>query len=251
MTDDNELRDLWVDLSLERFEKADGSISRAFGAENAPRGRAIADKCLPALTKAIATYAPRQGSRGQLRAFLGQFLAEAILSPAIRACCDLADFDLDDDDDDDRDRTLGATVEQIGENLKRVCRADWDAQATWEAGSWATDVLVTTLPGMFEVVEVPVEGGKPYEFEYYLVFAPGAEQIGDAELWRCIRSDPHHLPSFEPPEPWRGDYREGAYGERQKLIRGRRVPLIADELEAMRPALEGLHRLEAVAYRVN
>jgi DNA-directed RNA polymerase len=112
-------------------------------------------------------------------------------------------------------------------------------------------VLVTTLPDMFEVVELPVEGGKPYEFEYYLVFAPGAEQIGDAELWRCVRNDPHHLPSFEPPKPWTGDYREGAYGDRQKLIRGRRAPLTPDELEAMRPALEGLHRLETVAYRVN
>jgi hypothetical protein len=49
MTDDNELRDLWVDLSLERFEKAEESIAGTFGVENAPRGRAVADCRLCAL----------------------------------------------------------------------------------------------------------------------------------------------------------------------------------------------------------
>jgi hypothetical protein len=167
MIDDDELRDLGARLSFERFARGDKSIANTFGRENTARGRAVADACLPTLTRAVAAYVPHGGRRGALRAVLGQLaperIATAILSGAIRSIGLMSDIE---DDDDDRDVTLGATRELIGRNLERECRSarllrqnasgywriDWEPRLVDYAGGWGVDVLVTTLPDMFEVV---------------------------------------------------------------------------------------------------
>src|SRR5262245_29540178 len=128
----DDLDNLAVDLSRERFDRGNRSMADTFGAENTAPGRALADNCLPRLEAAIAAdlrpeQAPetaleaafvRAGHSDAVRASLSHIessrLATAILSGAIRVLGHLSDIDVErDDDDDNRDVTLGATIEAI------------------------------------------------------------------------------------------------------------------------------------------
>jgi DNA-directed RNA polymerase len=269
-----------ADLSRLRFRRKDRQRAKAFGYEETVRGRALWSRCLKQLTGAIkgirrapetamedafkVVGPPHGGRRGGLWVVLKRVdpaaVALAILSGAIRVIGMR----------DDEDRTIRVTQEQIGHNLRLACRSarllrkdkagyrnpEWDDDRLHTAGGWGVDVLLHALPDMFELVQYPVEGGKPYEFENYVQLTAQSEKIGAEVLRACIRNDPHHLPTSAPPQPWTDVVRYGHRGERQTLIRCR---LDSPIMEAARKALksdrrewiDALHKLESVGYRIN
>jgi DNA-directed RNA polymerase len=101
---------------------------------------------------------------------------------------------------------------------------------------------------MFELV---TNGGANY-----LVLSAKAEDIADATLWACVRNNPHHMPVFDRPEPWRSESRDGEWGERQRLVKcrpnSRRMDAVRKALaRESKPWLDALQKLESVPYRIN
>jgi DNA-directed RNA polymerase len=264
----SKLQDLAVDLSVERFNRRDKQIADTLGHEATGRGRTVADECLPGLINYLKAYHPHGGPRARLWDILVRAepdrLAAAILSGAINTIGRLGD---DDDGDDNNDATLRATMEQIGTNLERECRSarllkknakgyarlDWDVEQLHNAGGWGVDVLMKALPGMFELV---LDGPDVKERDYYLQLSARAQDIADETLWACVRNNPHHMPTLEPPPPWTSECRNGQWGERQLLVKCRPNSLRMDAVkkafaQKSRPWLDAIHKLESVAYRIN
>src|SRR5262249_20922377 len=162
------LKNLALDLSVERFNRSDKQTSDTLGPEATGRGRAVTDQCLPGLINYLKSYHPHGGARALLWDVLVRVepdrLAAAILSGAIRIIGRIGNDD--DDDDDNNDATLRAAMEEIGTNIERECRSarllkknaegyarlDWDIEQLHHAGGWGVDVLFQALPGMFELV---------------------------------------------------------------------------------------------------
>src|SRR5262249_54758672 len=186
--------DLADDLSVERFDRRDRQVAKVFGHEETARGRALRDRCLGRLTDAIKAYGsyrhapetalaaafraaghPCGGQRGALWSVLKRVdpeqIALAILSGALRVIGVGGDVF---DGEDDRETTLRVTCEHIGRNLQLACRSarllrkdatgywkiDWDDDRLHGSGGWGVDMLLEALPSMFELLELPVEGGK-------------------------------------------------------------------------------------------
>jgi DNA-directed RNA polymerase len=106
---------------------------------------------------------------------------------------------------------------------------------------------------MFEVV---LEGPSKKERNNYLVLSAKAEDIADEALWMCVRNNPHHMPVFEQLEPWKSETRDGAWGERQRLVKCRpnslRMNAVRKALaRESKPWLDALNKLESVPYRIN
>jgi hypothetical protein len=152
-----------------------------------------------------------------------------------------------------RDATHQEAMEQIGTALERECRAarlriDWDVLRLHDAGAWGVDVLLQALPGMFELVSN--RGAN------YLVLSAKAEDIADETLAACVRNNPHHMPLLEAPRPWTSETRDGAWGERQRLVKCRPNSLRMDAVRKAlarksKPWLDALNKLESVPYRIN
>jgi hypothetical protein len=148
------LKNLALDLSVERFNRSDKQTSDTLGTESTGRGRAVSDRCLPQLANYIKAYPPHGGPRTHLWNILVYVqpdrLAAAILSGAIRIIGRLGN--------DERDATLRAAMEQIGTNIGRECRLapqkdgeeharlDWDVEQVHQAGGWGVDMLLRALP---------------------------------------------------------------------------------------------------------
>src|SRR5262249_13358408 len=83
-----------------------------------------------------------------------------------------------------------------------------------------------------------------------------AEDIRIEATLADIRADPHHMPTFTPPEPWTDVRRIGEWGERQSLIRcPRKSPILNAVRDVMASGrtqlLDALHRLERLAFKIN
>jgi DNA-directed RNA polymerase len=165
---------------------------------------------------------------------------------------------------DDRDATLRAAMEQIGTAIERECRSarprllrkkaegyarlNWDVEQLHQAGAWGVDMLLRAVPAMFELVTVGRDN--------YLVLSAKAQDLPDEILWTCVRNNPHHVPTLERPKPWTSDTRDGAWGERQRLVRCRPNSMRMDAVRKAlarkpKPWLDALHKLESAPYRIN
>jgi DNA-directed RNA polymerase len=257
------LKNLAIDLSVDRFNRRDKQTSDFLGTEATSRGRVVSDRCLPGLVDYLKQYRPHGGPRALLWDVLFRVeldrLAVAILSGAIRIIGRIGN--------DDRDTTLRAAWEQIGTNLECECRSarllkrsgkdyarlGWDIEQLHRAGGWGADMLMQALPGMFEIV---LDGPKVKKREYYLQLSAKAEAIADGALWACVRNNPHHMPAFTRPEPWTSETRDGEWGERQYLVNCRPNSLRMEPVrralaQNSRPWLDALNKLESVPYRIN
>jgi hypothetical protein len=217
-----DLEDLGLDRSIEQFNIRDKQTARRLGHEATSRGRAVIDRCRPALIAQIKAYRPRGRDRVRLCKVLADVeverVAAAILSGAIHVIGLLGSRD--------RDATERAAMEQIGRNLERECRSarrlknkargyariGWGDERLHQAGAWGIDMLMRALPDMFERVLVGPTRQKSY---WVLQLTEEAEAVADEVLRACVRNNPHHMPMLTPPKPWRSEVREGAWGERQ------------------------------------
>jgi DNA-directed RNA polymerase len=261
--DVQDLKDLGLDRSVEQFNRRDKQTANSLGYEATARGRALTDRCLPALVARIKTYSPRGRDRSRLCKVLAGVeigrVAAAILSGAIHTIGLLGNRD--------RDATERAAMEQIGRMLERECRSarllkknargyariDWSDERLHQAGAWGIDMLMRTLPNMFERV---LRGPTRQKSYWIFQLTEEAERIADEVLWECVRNNPHHMPMLAPPKLWRSEVREGAWGERQLLVECRpgskRMVAVRKALaRKSRPWLDALHKLESIPYRIN
>jgi len=131
----SKLKNLAIDLSVDRFNRRDKQVADTLGHEATGRGRAVSDQCLPGLVNYLTAYRPHS-SKARLWDILGRVetdrIAAAILSGAIHIIGQASNSG--------RDAKHQEAMDQIGTALERECRSarlriDWDVLQSHSAGA--------------------------------------------------------------------------------------------------------------------
>ena len=147
-----------------------------------------------------------------------------------------------------RDAGARAAAERLGYKTEQ-----WTERLRVEAGNWAINQLLRTLPQVFARDD---DTGQ----EKYLTLTPEADAHANSFIEDLLRRNPIWLPEAQPPRPWtqlnEGGTWEPALQKSLPLVRSwneqtaRAVELaVADG--TMKPALDALNALQAVPWKIN
>ena len=131
---------------------------------------------------------------------------------------------------------------------------DWSDELCLQAGTWALDLLLKTLPDVF------TDGGGEKREAKFLTITNGAQAYADTIVAEIIRHSPVWLPLTKVPRPWTG-FNEGGTDDKRLALS---LPLVRTRHEetrkavkkairdgSMRPALDALNGLQAVPWAIN
>lgn len=129
----------------------------------------------------------------------------------------------------------------------------WNVKEHIEAGGMLAGWIMAALPDVFE--EVSVEG------KVYFTITEKAVEIAKASVEAAMRRNPVLVPCLQPPKPWTALYAGGYWDERSHLntaaVRTFRVKEREASIRAafrnggMQSHLQGLNRLQGVAWKIN
>lgn len=150
-------------------------------------------------------------------------------------------------------KRLGTVVEQRQAWARRKAAgvgfkvAEWSAKNRTLAGGWLLDLVLSTLPEVFEV-----DGDGEWK---RVVMTEEADQYAQSIVSGIIMKNPVWLPRAEAPEPWDSVIAKGR-GPRVCIVRSSRPETRAAWAAAiksgqMAPALAGINALQAVPWRIN
>ena len=134
---------------------------------------------------------------------------------------------------------------------------DWSTELRLQAGSWAVNQLLATLPDVFVTTSEAQEKGGP---EKFLILSEGAEACARERIADLIRRNPVWLPTANAPPPWT-DWATGGTSDKRlslslSVMRSYSKNTAGAVREAiqnkeMRPALDALNALQSTAWTVN
>lgn len=171
----------------------------------------------------------------------------------------------------ERKRMEKAIKERTGRLSKRTKlvrdRVDWhdprwSHRMNTKAGIWALDLLLKTLPDLFELVEYPERRQKGRELVVVNITRLALTDLGlgviqqarDVAIW----DNPVFSPELVEPKPWTGFHTGGSHDQRvpRSLLR-RHFPATKAATTAaikdgtMQPTLDALNTLQAVPWTIN
>jgi DNA-directed RNA polymerase len=131
---------------------------------------------------------------------------------------------------------------------------DWSDELCLQAGTWALDLLLKTLPDVF------TDEDREKNEEKFLTISNGAQAYADMIVAAIIRRSTVWLPLARPSRPWTG-YNEGGTDDKRlalslSLVRSwheetRKAVNKAIRDGSMRPAINALNALQAVPWMIN
>jgi DNA-directed RNA polymerase, mitochondrial len=131
---------------------------------------------------------------------------------------------------------------------------DWSTTHAIKAGAFLWNIVSTSLPDVFELVNYPGTD------EFAISLTDDAEAVVSGSLDKVIIANPVFWPSELPPKPWDASTGGGSHDPRVNsvttVVRSRHKSTQAAVRHAiragtMKPALDAINRLQDVAFKIN